>query len=175
MNGPECIICGVAPGPTRLIQLECSHNHCRPCLARNFEVSLNTNPFRPARCCSTIKTNIIRSATLPDPSAFQRYREQLTEYETAEKLYCHVKTCQAFIPMLLRVGLAGRCRRCHAKTCRNCSRKSHLGACRNGQPRAARVIDPETRLMELARLQGWKRCPMCKAMVMKNGGCNHIR
>jgi len=32
----------------------------------------------------------------------------------------------------------------------------------------------EEEFQKLAKLQGWKPCPKCKAMVEKTQGCNHM-
>jgi hypothetical protein len=167
----ECLICATVTKPDRIVRLDCSHNHCRDCLSRNFFVALSSEPFRPACCCSgPIRPLILRylvSWGLAKATDIQRYRQRLAEHEAVDRFYCHNPECRAFIPTALRTLRNGKCAKCLAKTCRLCEQKWHHGFCLAGQPTAAREQNHEVLFLSLARQHGWKRCPQCLSFVEK--------
>lgn len=136
----ECALCAtpIPPSrhpPSRLPLLPCGHIHCLSCLRRNFQVSLASMPFRPARCCDAaayITLPLLRACLHLSSHEAHAYREKLAEYDARDKVYCSDPRCSAFIPPALRDGRVGRCRVCRKKTCLRCRGLGHFGGCDDG-------------------------------------------
>lgn len=178
MDATECVICTETPGADKLTRLPCAHYHCHSCLARQLELCVKANPFRPVRCCEIIAVTTLRDLPTVQTATVREYRPRLTEHLARNKLYCHVPTCATFIPAALRSTRSASCRRCRAKTCCRCGQKWHFGGCTSLLPGVAAAAEvgpsPEMLLWQLAKQRGWKRCPTCRAMVSKISGCNHM-
>lgn len=176
-----CIICGSEPkqggeDSGNYWQLDCNHYHCGECLAVNFNMAIKSKPFSPARCCSLhpiIDTEVFRDGI--DPAELKKhldtYIARIDEYNCKDKLYCHVETCSAFIPMAQRTHRVGTCPKCARRTCKKCRAKSHWSACSAEQLKA---LEGDKQLLALAKNKNWKQCPNCQTFVEKVDGCPHM-
>uniref|UniRef100_A0A8H7K851 RING-type domain-containing protein n=1 Tax=Bionectria ochroleuca TaxID=29856 RepID=A0A8H7K851_BIOOC len=81
-------------------------------------------------------------------------------------MYCHIKTCSAFIPPSSIQGDKAVCNRCNCSTCTRCKGLHHAGAC---------PADPATQeFLRIAKDNGWQSCQSCHRMVELSTGCHHI-
>ncbi|OIW28831.1 hypothetical protein CONLIGDRAFT_393268 [Coniochaeta ligniaria NRRL 30616] len=183
LQPPEvhCIICQCPciPGSDsgKLYKLlGCNHQHCGRCLTFNFNMAIRAKPFAPARCCSL--TPSIDPETLKagvEPAEVKKHMEtyiaKLDEHNCKDKLFCHVKTCSAHIPMSRRSHRVGTCPNCACKTCKKCKSKSHWGAC---SAEKLKDLEGDKQLLALAQSRNWKQCPDCSAVVERMDGCPHM-
>jgi E3 ubiquitin-protein ligase RNF144 len=176
----HCVICHSAsvpkPDGVEFYLLPCSHYQCNRCLGFAFNMAVRMRPFQPARCCSktpSIDPEILRAGV--DAAEIDKhmdtYLAQLDEHNCRDKLYCHVQTCSAFIPVEKRSHRVGTCPKCAARTCKKCRAKSHWGVCSAEQLEALRG---DEQLLALAGRKNWKQCPDCSVMVERAGGCPHM-
>jgi hypothetical protein len=101
----------------------------------------------------------------------ETYLAKIEEFECTDKLYCHVKTCSAFIPVDNRAQRVGTCPKCALKTCKRCKARSHFGRC---SAETLNDLNGDKQLLELAESKQWKQCPSCSTMVERIQGCPHM-
>lgn len=157
-------------------KLPCDHYHCRRCLGFAFNMAVRSRPFQPAACCAktpSIDPAILRTGV--DAAEVEQhmdtYLAHLDEYECRDKLYCHVRTCSAFIPVAKRSHRVGTCPKCAYKTCKKCKARSHWGAC---AAETLQELKGDQQLLTLADRKNWRQCPDCSTMVERADGCPHM-
>jgi hypothetical protein len=101
----------------------------------------------------------------------ETYIAKLDEYNCKDKLYCHVKSCSAYIPMVRRSHRIGTCPKCACKTCKKCKAQSHWGPC---SAEKLKELEGDKQLLALAERRNWKQCPDCSTMVERMEGCPHM-
>jgi hypothetical protein len=97
---------------------------------------------------------------------------RMSERKAKNKMYC--PTCNKFINLDFVDAQEATELMCTCKTvlCVSCKSNSHpMFSC--AENRAA-INGNDTLLLEVARQEGWKQCPMCNAMIELSHGCNHI-
>ncbi|KAI0830996.1 hypothetical protein F5Y06DRAFT_301745 [Hypoxylon sp. FL0890] len=169
----QCVICLEEFPLDAVNTLGCGHAHCAKCLKANAHLALRTVPFVPAKCCLVIPNPTLERAgvfTVDEMKQYKHLTEEATN--THSKLYCHDKSCGAFIPTETMKRRVGECPNCGKNTCRTCRQKSHWGPCNQETLQEARLADEL--VYSLAESKGWKRCPNCLNIVQKAGGCNHV-
>jgi len=173
-----CIICDAQPdqGNSKLYKLSCNHYHCARCLNFNFNMCVRGRPFAPARCCPKtpiIDPELLREAVdAPDiEKHMDAYLAHLDEHSCKVKLYCHAKTCSAFIPADKRSNRVGTCPKCGLRTCKKCKAKSHWGPC---SAERLKDLKGDEQLLALAGKKNWRQCPDCSMMVERLAGCSHM-
>ncbi|KAI1817925.1 hypothetical protein GGS20DRAFT_581917 [Poronia punctata] len=150
----------------------CEHKHCPECIGANVRIALESNPFSPARCCSVLAMDVISKANCLSPEEYKRYADRIEELTRPEPaLYCWGPNCNQYIPVTKRRKIVGECS-CGLRTCKRCEKKAHWGGCDANA--LAEAQDEEKKLMKLGSSKNWKRCPNCRQMVQKAGGCNHV-
>ncbi|RYP32544.1 hypothetical protein DL767_005156 [Monosporascus sp. MG133] len=168
----DCTACLDSFPPRDMVRLDCGHAHCLACLEANARSSLNTQPFKPAKCCRVIPTDSFRHLSALTEDEVKTYIAKVEELtSTQQKLYCF--DCAAFIPSSSRKKRSGECESCGKKTCKACLGKSHFGPCDREKLTEAR--QGEENVYRLAEAKGWKKCPNCLSIVQKGGGCNHMQ
>ncbi|KAH9921942.1 uncharacterized protein BXZ73DRAFT_91646 [Epithele typhae] len=124
-----------------------------------FERATHDETLFPPKCCQT-------------PLEVSAGRE----FTTADRVYCHIPTCGAFlgprkahdsaaVPPSLINDYA--CTACGDHTCKSCKTAAHPG-------RACAEADLQRDVLALGRAEGWQRCPACGHLVELNEGCYHI-
>lgn len=164
----ECVCCQTQYPPSEMIEAKCCHFYCNTCLTALFERSLHDDSFCPPRCCTT-------SITLQDAEGFishklvAKYERRVEELLDPDKTYCSDPTCSRYIPQNTTKSHRAVCKcKCGVKTCRKCKQKAHglLDNC---------VRHFDSLLENLAKVEGWKRCPHCSRLTELEKGCYHIR
>lgn len=168
----ECIICTSTFLESNMHQLSCRHWHCSNCVRHNVQNAMNTQPFRPARCCVALDLRIVRALLPSKLSAY--YAWLVDEFDDPARMYCHRDGCGTFIPTAKRSKRVGVCPRCGNRTCKLCGRRSHWGPCRGQEDQRQEKTTDETKLLALAKKYMWQRCPRCRYLVERVAGCNTI-
>jgi hypothetical protein len=160
----SCVACTGTFPQEQLAEVRCSDNYCKPCLEKIFETALKDETMFPPSCCG-----MAISLKLAQPhiskQTLRTYRTKSVELRVKNRTYCWKANCSAFIaPHSIHNGEA-ICQRCRARTCSRCKNRGHFGPCVEGEDAA---------FFKLVRARKLKKCPSCKRMVEKNGGCNHV-
>ena len=131
-----------------------------------FRNAYNSKPRKPFRCCERDLSVDLVARELG--AAFVRdYKASKLERSTPNPLYCSNKSCAGFLPPADIHGDNGTCRNCRSQTCRHCRSRAHPGKL------CSKDEDTE-KVKALASQQGWKPCPGCSHMIMRNEGCLHM-
>lgn len=160
-----CMACGDMKHFVYLARAPCQHEYCRECLETLFRHAILDETMFPPRCCRQdipLDTNrLFLSGDL-----VQQFKKKSIEFSTPDRLYCHQPTCSAFIPpSMFKDGMA-QCPECNATTCTICKKATHRGDC---------PADKELQeVLQMARDNGWQRCPKCFTMVELLMGCFHM-
>lgn len=122
----------------------------------------------PFQCCRTA-VNLDSMVDFLPEDLHSRYQNLVLEHATPNPIYCSNRSCGIFIPNSQAQGPdLVQCSRCATATCQHCRNRSHPGTdC------PADVATQQVRA--LAAAQGWKVCPVCRAVVQKSMGCLHMR
>lgn len=159
----KCETCFDERAPSDLVKFSCGHKSCYKCLEKFITGALRDESMFPPQCCGQpFEFDRFRIA----PELYAEYHQKMIEWTAPKRLYCHIRTCSAFISPEFVIGRVGICHQCYCETCTSCKGEAHDGAC---------VIDQATKeLMELAVKEGWQQCRKCERMVEKTFGCRHI-
>ncbi|KAK3312633.1 hypothetical protein B0H66DRAFT_643822 [Apodospora peruviana] len=106
------------------------------------------------------------------PELVEEFEAKKIELSTPapSRRYCHRPTCSAFIPperICSSDGVA-TCPKCEATTCAICRGASHAGSPNCPTDSTAQGV------LDLARANGWQRCPSCQTLVERTDGCDHM-
>ena len=121
----------------------------------------------PPRCCTQpIPFEDVR--LFLDDSLVSKFEGKREELEDTKKTYCHVPKCSSYIGQANKEGNVGTCPSSSyvAQTCLLCKQGAHSGDCAKDEAME--------QTKQLAKKQGWQKCPTCNRMVELNLGCNHI-
>lgn len=160
-----CIGCGDDLDKPQLTYLACGCSYCGGCIERMFDQALEDGRYHhmPRCCTGPIPFELIRRRL--SPSLAKAYAAKKVELESKDRTYCHKTACAKFIaPHSIHNGQAF-CQRCSCKTCSICKAEWHFGPCSAGSLKE---------VLELAKQNGWKRCPGCRHMVELIEGCAHM-
>ncbi|KAK4508696.1 hypothetical protein PRZ48_002435 [Zasmidium cellare] len=162
----ECCACGESNSSEKDYTAQCGHHYCTDCLTGLFAAAMKDERLYPPRCCTrAIPFPIARRyLTREIEAAFADKKEELDD---ADRHYCCVPTCSAYIPRDHRfVFDTARCPFCQEYTCTKCNSAAHTGHCP--------VDKGLEEVIEAGREEGWQRCQRCKRMIELTIGCNHI-
>ncbi|KAH8593635.1 hypothetical protein B0O99DRAFT_207175 [Bisporella sp. PMI_857] len=165
----ECVSCLEDFAPGELIKLLC-HSYCTTCFQRLIKNALESEAHWPAKCC----LNLIPPATILsniDNKSKILFKQRETEWAipVGDRIYCSRRTCGAWVnPKYVNESSnSAKCGKCGHKTCSMCRGDFHGGRdC--PQDRGIQAT------LELAEVEGWKRCYSCHALVEHNQGCRHM-
>ncbi|KAI1293251.1 hypothetical protein F5Y03DRAFT_332428 [Xylaria venustula] len=163
--GRPCIACGDIKTRADLVQAPCKHDYCGQCLEHLFRSAMVDESLFPPRCC---RQDIPIDAIGPflSDDLIEQFIQKSIELATPNRTYCHQPKCSTFIPSSnIKNGVA-QCPKCETQTCETCKGATHGGDC----PSDAGI----QQVLEIARQEGWKRCPKCSTMIELNMGCYHI-
>ncbi len=159
-----CEACTNRLSPGKFAQLSCSDYYCSDCLTKLFESAIKDETMFPPRCCGT-EIRLRRAADHLPRVLVKEFKEREVELRTKDRTYCWRPYCSTFIAPHSIHNSQAICQKCRAVTCSRCKNAWHFGPCIEGDDAA---------FFELVRSKKIKKCPGCKRMVEKNGGCNHV-
>ena len=149
-----------------LIILPCGNTYCTGCLRSHFTTAVRDEFVFPPRCCGKDIPFALISQHLSQAES-DAYHRAAAEFTATKRIYCAAPRCSSFIPAANITKNLARYPDCRAWTCTECSNLEHRGAC-------AENAELE-QMMELARLNDWRRCSRCGTMVERTEGCNHMK
>ncbi|RVD81265.1 uncharacterized protein DFL_009135 [Arthrobotrys flagrans] len=140
----------------------CGHINCPDCITANVKaaVELKTVP----KCCDEIPTELLVAALQQTEVEVVRFITMLEERKSKRIAPCHI--CKNTLLDGSILDGAAYCLDCSDVTCIKCRQRMHWGNC--GE------LEGMAKLHNLAKLEGWSKCYSCGAIVMKDGGCNHM-
>ncbi|KAK5995452.1 hypothetical protein PT974_03859 [Cladobotryum mycophilum] len=114
----DCIACGESTPASDMAKCPCSHQYCRKCLTRLFEMSIKDESLFPPRCCKKSipledHRNILSSKLAGE------FKAKEIEFRTPNRTYCHDPACSTFIPLQFIKNDVGTC----AQFCYVCGAK----------------------------------------------------
>jgi hypothetical protein len=181
-----CFTCGDEPAQIKFhlpIGRTCDHGGCRECMTAYLESLSNDNAqikcWDP-QCAAKLRLEKCGQLLGFNSSAFDRLSEA-ENLAGINLVRCPNLRCGTrFVPPA--EGDHGwpesECEECHHHMCTQCEVPWHAGyTCDQYQrlPAILRNAD-DSAVLELARQQGWHRCPNCRNMVERlPGGCNFMR
>ena len=164
-----CEVCDDAKSFLDVAQLPCKHAYCRVCLSTLFDLCIRDESVYPPRCCKQEIELSDKIKRLLGGRLLARFADMKREYDTKEKIYCHVPTCSTFIPTSVDTNVEGNnatCPSCLKVTCIMCKAEGHRNEC---------AKDPAYQsLLTLAMAEQWQCCYSCYRIVELDTGCNHI-
>ncbi|KAH0556474.1 hypothetical protein GP486_005622 [Trichoglossum hirsutum] len=96
---PNCTACYISLELMDVIEPQCEHTYCRDCIKSMFTSACKDETRMPPRCCTVIPLSFALPYLTNQEATL--YREKFEEWHTADRVYCPVQTCSAFIPSRL--------------------------------------------------------------------------
>ncbi|TFK45347.1 hypothetical protein OE88DRAFT_1225121 [Heliocybe sulcata] len=162
----ECTICMTTVFAGEAVTVPCGHHYDFDCLVELFKQAIKDESLMPARCC---KKHIPLDLAEPHLTEEQvtEYRAKEVEHSTPNRLYCPQAACSAFLGAADKSRGIVTCFKCRVRVCSECKNLEHpYGTCRPNS-------GDET-LLEIARQEGYQRCPTCRRFTELAHGCYHM-
>lgn len=163
----ECVVCTETHFASQTVTLPCNDRWCRTCIRTQFEGATVNEGVWPPKCC---RQDIALEAVsfLLNRDLRLRFITKSAEYSTTNRTYCYDINCRTFIHPDNIQGRLAPCEYWH-ETCAQCKGSYHE------QPQCPDVVTEHDRMLEdMARENGWPRCPNCRRYVEITQGCNHM-
>ncbi|KDQ18999.1 hypothetical protein BOTBODRAFT_480924 [Botryobasidium botryosum FD-172 SS1] len=164
-----CLICDDhMPIRTSItVPCESSHDYCHSCVTRLFHRAVLDETLFPPRCDGVaIPLDLVRH--LFTPEFLSTFANKSVEVGTRNRLYCHNARCSEFLGEAMDVPSPVPCTECFHMTCSACKGPAHPWY------HPCSVDATSQHVIEMARAEGWQRCPSCHTMVELSTGCFHI-
>jgi len=162
-------------------ELGCGHIYCSGCL-RNYLASAPETKTFPLVClgeetaCKTpISLPLIRRFMTPQAfqalveAAFRSYLDQHSQ----ELKYCKTPDCQQIYRHSPETRIL-QCPSCFSTICSTCDDEAHEGMTCDERRDQKNTLLQERLFNGWADQHGTNRCPQCRSVIEKNGGCNHM-
>lgn len=165
-----CKVCLTDPDPMEAVYVECGHVWCKGCLNQYFSQVFTDRDRFPPRCCRPEGFEISSIQMYLDDEVLMHVAEKWEEWSAEDPTYCANIQCGAFISADQIIGQVATCLYCKVRTCVDCNAKMILHHLPDQHP--APIADKVNE--ELAKKEGWKRCPYvkCNRYVEKTEGCD---
>lgn len=160
----ECSVC-LEPVFSHLAAIlpHCSHAFCSACLQAGVNNFLETRSI--LKCCGhVVPAKVVERFGNLDRASMIRYSTWIDEKCGANPIFCHERTCSAYIATYQVSELGALCSACGRLTCPSCRKAVHQGLC----SRDMKMLN------NLAKRQNWKFCPGCKQLVERSMGCKSM-
>ena len=159
----ECTSCFEDFPLDETAKLPCTHSYCKPCLTALVTTALQTESSYPPKCCLTEIP--LQICLLPlDAKQRENYKEKAAEYSVPaqDRWYCPNTKCLKWIPpSKIQRGrhLSQKCPHCATRICSICRGSAHQQSADCPQDFGLEAT------INLAEMEGWRRCFKCRAMV----------
>ncbi|KDQ18998.1 hypothetical protein BOTBODRAFT_480925 [Botryobasidium botryosum FD-172 SS1] len=164
-----CLICEDRTPVRTRTKVPCAskHDYCPTCITHLFHRSVLDETLFPPRCDGvTIPLDLVRHFFTAD--FLVTFAKKTREAGTRNRLYCHNPSCSQFLGEATVAPSAVPCSDCRRATCSACKGPAY------SLYLPCAVDTSSQHVIELARTEGWQRCPSCHTMVELNTGCFHI-
>ncbi|KAI0499292.1 hypothetical protein KFK09_020195 [Dendrobium nobile] len=153
----------------------CSHRYCSKCIGTYVSIKIRNNMAKIA-CPQPVCKDGSLEPELCKPVLARELFDRWSNALIKDKFYCPYKDCSALLITDIWKDKEG-CPYCNRFFCFKCKSPWHPElACEDFQKLGKNEIDMEDlMLMELAKRQGWKRCPFCRFYVEKVSGCLSLK
>lgn len=162
--------------------MECNGLSCQGCLRTFFILATQNEECMPPRCCG-MAIPLALGRQMLTGAEVETFKEKHEEWNTAERRYCPVPACSAFLTPRLFMGLRAsmssmqedegsviNCPECGVDICTTCIQVAHKKRVCDSDD----SITPE--LDQALKDIGAKRCPKCRTAVEKvDAVCNSMR
>ncbi|EYU24573.1 hypothetical protein ABFS82_04G112800 [Erythranthe guttata] len=177
-----CEICADEKPLTSFRILACNHWYCSDCITKYISSQLLENNAAAISCiaagCDEHLDPYQLRSILPE-NVFVRWCDALCEasIEEEDKYYCLYKDCSAFLindsESRKEIIAQAKCPACGRCFCVTCKVQWHEGfLCEEFQKlRVDERSNEDLMLMNLAKENKWKRCPLCQIFVDRSEGC----
>lgn len=157
----ECVICFE---PSAVALPDCGHTFCNVCVIKWFKTMIQTANFKDRICCGNITETMLKEI-LPK-KIFEKY---LSAKGLLKQLQRTCYSCQQeiYVPQADVDASFVTCNKCEASMCLNCNKMEHEGECV--------YTEFDQMLKNLAKENGWAKCPRCAYHVEKSKGCCHTK
>ncbi|KAI1769131.1 hypothetical protein GGR53DRAFT_528976 [Hypoxylon sp. FL1150] len=159
-----CVVCGDTVTADS-VQLPCGHHVCNRDLKAWFLAAINDRSIFPARCCQQLIPLHLAEQLLEDDT-IRIFRNRVAVLANPDDVSCHVETCATVFPRDVHHEDTATCADCGAQTCMMCGGAAHPGDCPYDEDDQA--------VIALAVANGWKRCPICRFYIERDGGCHEM-
>ena len=163
-------------------QLNCGHTYCSACLRHFLDSAVDINQF-PLTCVAddghcqvTIAISIIQQ--LLGPVSFERLLKAAYNFYVSQRpmefKFCRTPDCtQIYRSTSQDAAMRLRCPSCSEEVCSACGDETHDGSTCDEFKRR-KVEEGQTDAWVAAQGERVKKCPQCKVLIEKDGGCNRV-
>lgn len=154
-------------GANEIIEAPCKDLYCVNCLKDLFIRATADESLFPPRCCrQEIPFDLV--GNLLSEEEIRVFDNAAVEFNTHDRTYCSNQSCGKFIlpERINNETSRAECHSCDTDTCSLCKHAFHGGDCTTDNALES--------VLNLAKGEGWQRCPDCKTMVELTYGCYHI-
>ena len=163
-------------------RLNCGHTYCSACLRHFLDSAVDINQF-PLTCvaddghCQVPVTISIIQQFLA-PASFERLLEAAFNFYVSRRptefKFCRTPDCtQIYRSTSQDAAMKLRCPSCSKEVCSACGDEPHEGStCDEFKRRKAE--EEQTDAWVAAQGERVKKCPHCKVLIEKEGGCNRV-
>jgi hypothetical protein len=166
----QCVICRDNTPSQDAIKVPCGHFYDRECAVDLFQAAMKDETLFPPKCCrQSIPLDSVMEHLPVD--FWRRFVQREREYLTSDRLYCPNKACSNFLGSATPLELRGSvtCDLCLTVACSACKDIDHAWYEPCQTDATARQV------LELAKEEGWQRCPGCRHIIQLDTGCYHMR
>ncbi|KAF8523612.1 hypothetical protein JB92DRAFT_2704628 [Gautieria morchelliformis] len=161
----ECAFCMDATEISDIV-FPCQHTYHVACAVGLFEAAIKDESLMPPRCCRIPIPDTLVIPHLSTKSA-ALFLEKSQEHRTSNRLYCPEPSCSQFLGAARKERVNVRCK-CSRLVCAVCKSFAHPGD-------VPCSLDTDSQqVLDLAKSEGWQRCPGCSHMVELAHGCYHM-
>lgn len=144
----------------------CGHVYDRQCLQDFFrKATVDEAVFPPSCCAITIPFENARQ--LLDTNLAILFENKVLEYSTANRVYCYQPQCSTFLGAATSTPVPLNCPECLTQTCSACKEEAH------GSRGCSAHLNQA--VLDMAKENGWQRCPGCHHLVELTHGCYHMQ
>ncbi|KAG9232669.1 hypothetical protein BJ875DRAFT_466149 [Amylocarpus encephaloides] len=165
----ECVSCLDDFEAGKMVKLTC-HSYCAGCFQRLVNNAMESETHWPVKCClNIIPISLITPYLLPKTLTKFQSRSAEWSIPAPSRIYCSSSTCSIWLPpsTVNTKSRLATCPSCATQTCTTCRGSSHKGIDCPEDPALLATLN-------LAEMEGWKRCYSCNAFVEHNQGCRHM-
>ncbi|CAD8050632.1 unnamed protein product [Paramecium sonneborni] len=162
LNLNQCPICQEQKGDN--FELGCKHKFCRKCLEQYLNLKIDEGIVMQINCpiCyyEIQYEEVVQNIQQNELDKYAKFRTQSFAEKDPTVRHCPNKQCELYVQLDTK-----RCQ-CGQEICIDCGNQYHGMSSCDELMDSIFVLD--------SRQEKIQRCPKCKIIVQKEGGCNHM-